>query len=112
MRPDRTGRWGWHPVVSDGSEEVWTQRLATVDVEENETFDLKLRMMFDRNTAAHEISLRTSGQNGWGEGSVHSEDVSHGSWIRRAASGHVFLEGPRLTVAGVPRDGFKTDRVA
>ncbi|MFJ1869675.1 hypothetical protein ACIOD1_34345 [Streptomyces sp. NPDC088097] len=79
--PDAKGVWGWHPVLSDGSEEVWVHELASVDIEQNETFDLKLRLKFDAKTAPHDISLRTSGQNGWDDGSVHSEDVSHTSKV-------------------------------
>ncbi|MEU9033432.1 hypothetical protein AB0D45_00720 [Streptomyces sp. NPDC048352] len=104
--PDRTGSWSWQPVLSDGSEEVWTHEVASVDIKKNEAFDLKLRMRFDRNTQPHEISLRTSGQNGWGEGSVHSQDASHSSFIAHGHPDHVFTEGPQLSVAGFPQDGF------
>lgn len=85
--PDGKRVWGWHPVLSDGSEEVWVHELATVDIEKNETFDLKLRLKFDAQTSPHDISLRTAGQNGWGDDSVHSEDVSHASKVTAADSG-------------------------
>lgn len=84
--PDASGTWAWHPVVSDGSEEVWVHELATVDIEKNEVFDLKLRLKFDAKTTPHDISLHTGGQNGWDEGSVHSEEVSHASKVTAADS--------------------------
>ncbi|MFD7031371.1 hypothetical protein ACFWAR_25420 [Streptomyces sp. NPDC059917] len=89
--PDATGTWGWHPVLSDGSDEVWVHGLATVDIGKNEAFDLKLRMKFGAKTPAHEISLRTTGYNGWGEGSVHSEGPQQTSKVTAADSGQTPL---------------------
>ncbi|MEU9377163.1 hypothetical protein AB0D94_25760 [Streptomyces sp. NPDC048255] len=106
--PDASGTWGWHRVVSDGSEDTWVHELAVIDIVQNESFDLKLRMKFVPETAGHAISLRLAGQNGWGNGTVHSPSVTHDSKITSAPyADPVYLTGPKVTIGGIPQNGFQ-----
>ncbi|MFG2753771.1 hypothetical protein [Streptomyces xanthophaeus] len=106
--PDTSGTWRWHRVVSDGSEDTWVHELAVIGIAQNESFDLKLRMKFVPETAGRAISLRLAGQNGWGNGTVHSPSATHDSKITSAPFGDpVYRTGPKVTIDGIPPHGFQ-----
>nr|WSX53704.1 hypothetical protein OG409_35165 [Streptomyces sp. NBC_00974] len=97
--PDAGGAWGWHKIDAYGSEEVWSFSLAEVDIEQNEVFDLKLRMKFAKDAPATRLSLDTTADGG------AAPRVNHRTTLT-AADQQAERQGPKLGLDGLPQGGF------
>ncbi|MET9470389.1 hypothetical protein ABZY44_37505 [Streptomyces sp. NPDC006544] len=97
--PDAAGTWGWHKVDAYGSEEAWSFSLAEVDIEQNEVFDLKLRMKFAKDAPATRLSLDTTAEGG------SAPRAKHGTTLT-AADQQAERQGPKLGLDGLPQAGF------
>jgi hypothetical protein len=97
--PDASGAWGWHAIEAYGSEEVYSLSIAEVDIEENEVFDLKLRMKFAKDTPASRFNLSTTAEGGRAERIRHTSRVTAGETARQ--------QGPKVDLRGVPEGGLR-----
>ncbi|OKK15639.1 hypothetical protein AMK16_27460 [Streptomyces sp. CB00455] len=98
--PDASGTWGWHKIEPDGSEEVYSLRVADVDIEKNEVFALKLRMKFAKDTPVSRFSLSTTAEGGTADRVRYESKVT-------AADKQADHAGPNIALQGLPRAGFK-----
>ncbi|MBT2449295.1 hypothetical protein J7F03_19805 [Streptomyces sp. ISL-43] len=91
-----SGAWGWTPVTSDGSGEVWTHELATLDLKKNDQVRVQIRMRFAKDAPGTGLSLRFSGA----AGGVHSQDVDHRTKLSHGENAAYLA--PKLRQQGLP----------
>ncbi|WP_404959873.1 hypothetical protein [Streptomyces sp. 147326] len=98
--PDSKGTWGWHAIAADGSEEVYSLGVADVDIENNEVFDLKLRMKFGKDTPSSRFSLSTTAEGGTADRVRYESKVTSPDEQEQN-------NGPKVALQGLPAGGFK-----